>query len=217
MISIFSLLCACPIATEPGDIAQLTCVEDFGQIQKAILQRTFSTGTTLNQIAIANAGLLATWQALQSASNSTKVVWTNSLGDPQSTPGAAITFGSGNQVPNGAPIVRGSEPTAMAFTMYSWTQAIVAQLKAWRCEEASVYFINQDGQIGGFIDSQSSPAQFRGIPIVRNTMHVGDKQFGGFGEPDRNAFQFSLKPNWSDNFYVVTPAANFDALAGIYG
>lgn len=217
MISILSLLCACPLASEPGDIAQLTCVEDFGQIQKAILQRTYSTGTTLNVIDIADAPTLAAWQALQGATNGTKAVWTNALGDPQGTPGAAITFGSGNQVPNGAPIVRGSEPTAMSFVMYSWTQAIVAQLKAWKCEEASIFLVNQDGQIGCLADNLSSPSTVRGIPIIKNTMHVGDKQFGGHGEPDRNAFQFSLKPNWSDKFYVVTPDAGFDPLAGIYG
>jgi len=216
MTPLFALLCACPPAAEPSDITQLTCPEDFGQIQKAILQRRYSTGTTHNEIAFAGVTLEATWQALVDASNSTKAQWTNRLGDVVLTPGAALEFGSGNQVPNGASINRGSDPTVATALLYSWTQVIIAQMKLWRCEEASIFLINQDGLIAGHIDDPASPAQFRGFPIMLNTMHVGDKQPGGHGEPDRNAWGFKLAPNWSDNWYVVTPAATFDALAGLY-
>lgn len=215
MNPLFALLCACPPAAEPGDVDQLSCAEDFGQIQKIILQRRYSSGTTENEIAIASATLEATWVALQAAADSTKVVWSNTVGEPANTPGAALTFGSGNQVPNGIPVVTGREASPFTMLMYSHTQVIAAQMKAWQCEEASVFFINADGQIAGRIDDQDTPAQFSGFPIQLNSMFVGDKQFGGFGEPDRNALQFSLKPNWSDDFYIVTPV--FDALAGIYG
>lgn len=214
MNPLFALLCACPPEAEPQGISQLTCPEDFGQIQKAILQRTYSDGTTYNEITPANAILAASWEALVDANDSTKAVFTNTLGDPQGTPGAPITFGSGNQVPNGAPVNRGTEPTAMSFVMYSHTQVIIKEMKGWKCETASVFFINQDGQIAGQIDDPANPAQFRGFPIIANTMHVGDKQFGGYAEPDRNAWHFSLQPNWSDNFFVITP--QFDALAGLY-
>ena len=212
----YALLCACPRPTEPGDISQLTCIEDFGQIQKIILQRRYSSGTTENTIAFAADAveLLATWQALQQATDGTKVVWSNTLGEPTNTPGAPITFGSGNQVPNGVPIVTGRESTAFNALMYSHTQAIVKQMKEWQCEEAAVYFVNADGQIAGKADDLDSPSTLQGFPIQLQSFFVGDKQFGGFGEPDRNALQFSLKPNWSDDFYVVTP--QFDALAGIY-
>lgn len=216
MISLFALLCSCPPAAEPSDISQLTCPEDFGQIQKAILQRTYSTGTTLNTIPIASVTLEATWQALVDAADSTKAQWTPTLGEPVVTPGAPLEFGSGNQVPDGAAINRGSDPTVAAFTLYSWTQVIVAQLKTWKCEEASVFFINQDGQIAGLVDNTTTPTTFRGFPIINNTMHVGDKQPGGHGEPDRNAWNFKLRPNWSDNWYVVTPASTWSALNGLY-
>lgn len=216
MFPMFALLCACPVSAEPSDVDQLSCLEDFGQIQKVILQRRFSTGTTLNQIAFAGVTLEATWQALVDATDSTKVVWSNELGDPQSTPGEPLLFGSGNQVPNGAPQVVGEGFSQMAFVMYSYTQAIVKQMKNWGCELASVFFVNSAGQIAGHIDDPAAPANFRGFPIQKKTMFVGSKKFGGYGNPDSNVFQFSLPPNWSDNFYVVTPEATFDALEGIY-
>lgn len=212
----FALLCACPVAAEPGDVSKLTCIQNFGQLQKVIMQRTFSTGTTLNTIAIAAsaAELQATWDALQNATDSTKVVWSNTIGDPTNAPGEAIVFGSGNQVPDGNPIVLGTNSTSFTSALYSYTQDIVVQMKAWRCEEVSFFLVNSKGQIGGLTDDHGTPTTFRGIPLVSQSMFIGDKQLGGQAEPDRNAFNWSFKPNWSDMFHVITP--QFDALAGLY-
>jgi hypothetical protein len=213
MNPLFALLCACPPAAEPGGISKLLCEGDFSQIQKVIFQRTYN-GTVLNTMTPANALLAATWQALVDATDSTKVTWSNTIGDPQNSPGAPISFGSGNQVPGGIPIVKGEEPSTFTSVMYSHTQDIIEEMKAWRCEEASIFLVNELGQIGGLVDNHATPTTFRGIPIVKNTMFVGTKTLGGFGAPDTNAFNWSFGPNWSDKFSIINPS-NFDALAGL--
>ena len=43
---------------------------------------------------------------------------------------------------------------------------------------------------------------------------VGDKNLGGFDEPDSNGISFWMPANWSDNFNVITPT-DFNALEDI--
>jgi len=78
-------------------------------------------------------------------------------------------------------------------------------MKELKCEEISVYFINENQQIAGLTDDLGTPSTVRGFEIEAGTFFVGDKVFGGYEEADNNPIQFSMKPNWSDTFYVITP------------
>lgn len=206
--------CTCPLPTAITDFISDSCNERLGQIQKFIIQRT-KDGTTVNEITIAtsNPNALATWTALKSASDGTKVQVSTYVQGATVDVGAAREYGSGNEVLGGVPITIGREPSAFSAQMYDLKQSIVKVYKELECEkELSVFLINEHGQIIGEVDDHDSPTTFKGFPI--KSFFVGDKDLGGFDEPDKNEVRWSFLPNYSDMLYVVSPT-DFDALTDI--
>lgn len=196
------MLCPCPVGASIVSVPNASCAFDFGQIQKLIFQRVFSTGTTKNSMTQANAKLLATWTPLFSATNGTKAVITPYVEAPTSDGGDAITYGGGNDTVGGVTKIIGRNATSMTFAMRQVIQSIPAALKQLMCEVVGVYLVNGDGQIMGVGDSADTPNLY---PFPIDGLFVGDLKFGGLEAPDENALSFSLRPNWSDNAVVITP------------
>lgn len=209
-----SLLCACPPAAEPADVPIPECLESFGQIQKAVLQRLYASPGVLNgfTIASANPNVLASWTPLLASATSTKVVQTPYLQAPTTEAGAARTYGGGNETLGGIPIIIGREPTTFTANILRSPQITIAALKTYQCENAGVYLIDEYGRIGGLTDNLTTPTVFRPIPLAG--FFVGDKVFGGLESVDMNVISWSFFPNWSDKLHFVTPT-DFNALTAL--
>jgi len=193
--------CQCPAGASIPSVPNASCPQDFGQIQKIIFQRVFSSGTTKNSMTQANAKLLATWTPLFSAADGTKAVITPYVEAPTADGGDAITYGGGNDTVGGATKVIGTNPTNMTFALRQIVQSIAKALKGLMCElNLGVYFVNGDGQIMGKANGESG---FSPIPI--QTLFVGDLKLNGLETPDENALSFSLPANWSDDVVIITP------------
>ena len=196
---LFLLLCGCPKSDAIKDIPTSDCKEIIGQIQRFGVQRQGNT--------VSAPETLASWNVLKTAADSTKVQFTPRINAPTLEPGEAIEFGSGNAVTGGIPIVVGRSPSKFTGLFHWIKQSIIKAIKSFECETASVFLVNQYGQIIG-LSKAGDGSDFKGIPI--RSFFVGDKKFGGFEEPDTNAVSWSFNPNWSDDLYVVTPT--FDPL-----
>lgn len=195
------LNCGCPAGAHLADLSIPDCKESMGQVQKVIFQRIYSAAGTKNTIA--DPKLKASWTSLMSASNSTKCIVSPYIQGPATEPGAARTWGGGNDSLGGMTIVIGAEPTTFSGNIYQESQSVIKVLKSYMCENIGVYLIDENGRIGCIADDPADPSTYYPIPI--NSFFVGDKNLGGFDAPDGNAISWSFAPNWSDNFVMVTP------------
>jgi hypothetical protein len=203
------LLYTCPEAASIADLPE-DCKESFGQIQKAVFQRTFASAGTKN--AIANPLLLASWTALLAAADGTKVVPSPYMQAPTTEPGAARTYGGGNETLGGIELIVGREPTTFTANILESKQSTIKALKTYMGETASVFLVDEYGRIGCIADDPETPTEYYGIPV--RALFVGDKTFGGLEAPDMNSVQWKMLPNWSDNFVIVTPT-DFNALTDL--
>lgn len=208
------LLSECPPAAAISDVPINDCPESLGQIQKVILQRIFSSGTTKNEFAIATAdpALLASWTPLLAASDGTKVVQTPYIQSPAIEAGAPRTYGGGNETLGGVEIITGREATKAKGNILQVSQDTIEALKKYQTENVGVFLVDEYGRIAGLTDDHASPAVFKPIPIY--AFFVGDKTLGGLEAPDMNAVQWSFYPNWSDKQHIITPT-DFNALTDL--
>lgn len=199
-------ICSCPASASLPSVPNATCPQDFGQIQKLIFQRIFKTGTTKNSFTTtAKIEVLASWTALTSADDGSKVVVTPYVEAPTSDGGDAITYGGGNDTLGGVTEIIGRNPINMTFALRKQKQAIIKALKGLQCEQAlGVYLVNEAGQILA-IKGEAADTYY---PIPVQSLFVSDLKLNGLETPDENTLQFSFKPNWSDNAEVVTPEFN---------
>lgn len=193
------LNCGCPAGAHLEDLMIPECKEAFGQIQKIAFQRVYKTAGELN--AVTEPTTKASWATLFSAADGTKLVVSPYVQNPTTEPGAARTFGGGNQSLGGVEIIIGREPTTFSAVMYEESQAVIATMKKYMCENVGVYLIDEYGNIGCIVDKMDSPTKYMPIPIGK--LFIGDKKLGGFEEPDSNTLEFSFYPNWSDNLYII--------------
>ena len=138
-----------------------------------------------------------------SASNGTKCIISPYIQGPTTEPGAARTWGGGNDSLGGMPVIIGAEPTSFSGNIYQESQSVIKVLKTYMCENIGVYLIDENGRIGCIADDPANPTAYSPIPI--QSFFVGDKNLGGFDAPDGNAISWSFPPNWSDNLVIVTP------------
>ena len=200
--------CTCPAATAIVSVPNASCPQDFGQIQKLIFQRIFSSGSTKNSMTLANAKVKANWTPLFASTTGTKCVITPYVEAPTADGGDPITFGGGNDTVGGVTKIVGRNPIGMSFALRQYTQSIVKALKALQCESAlGVYFVNNDGAVMGISDGTN----FYPIPIMEATFFVSDLKLNGLDTPDQNDMQFNLLPNWSDSAEIVV-GTDFNAL-----
>lgn len=209
------LVCDCPLAASLPDIPVSDCPESFGQIQKVAFQRLESAAGKKNSFIVDTNDIMekSSWTAFLSATDGTKVVVSPYISAPTTEPGAARTYGTGNEVPGGIAINIGREATAFTGSILQADQKTIAALKKLQCEGAlGVYLIDENGEIGAIADDPDTPTKYTPIPIY--AFFVGDKNLGGLETPDSNAISWSFVPNWSDNLVRIRPT-DFNALTDL--
>ena len=195
------LNCACPAGKHLADLSIPNCKESMGQVQKVIFQRLYTDSGSKNTIA--NPAVKTSWTDLLTASDGTKCIVSPYIQGPTTEPGAARTWGGGNDSLGGISVIIGSEPTTFSGNIYQESQSVIKVLKSYMCETIGVYLIDENGRIGCIADNPAKPTAYSPIPI--HSFFVGDKNLGGYDAPDGNAISWSFLPNWSDNFVIVTP------------
>lgn len=202
--------CGCPRGEALPSIPVSNCPESMGQIQKLIFMRLYN-GQKLNEIE--NPKELATWTELLAAPDSTKAVITPFIVEPTAESGEARTYGGGNASVGGIEEILGANPTPFTARIEKSPQDTIKALKELMCENLGVVFVDEYGNLG----MQNQPTTTAGgpptttdhyKPIPIRALFVGDKTLGGFEAPDSNPLQFSLVPNWSDDFVLVEPEFN---------
>lgn len=194
------LNCGCPAGKHLNDIEIAECKESFGQIQKVIIARIFSSTGTKNMLPKATVTTKATMMPLFAASDGTKLIVSPYIQNPTTEPGGARTFGGGNQTLGGIEIVIGREPTNFTGIIYQEAQSVIKTLKSYSCEKIGVFLIDENGNIGA-IDEVGDGENYLPIPVDK--FFVGDKNLGGYEEPDSNTISWSFYPNWSDNLVLI--------------
>lgn len=193
------LNCGCPGSASLPGIEIVECKESLGQIQKVIFQRVFDDDGSKNSVATPNTK--ATMTPNFAATDSTKMVISPYLQNPTSEPGAARTFGGGNQTLGGIEIIIGREPTTFSAILYQEAQRTIAAMKELMCEKhLGVWLIDENGNIGALKEDNKY------MPIPVGKFFVGDKKLGGFEEPDSNTVEWNFFPNWSDNLVILKQA-----------
>ena len=200
------MTCQCPAASALTTIPAQGCAESFGQIQKVAFQRLTSAGVKNSFTTSADIKLKASWTALMSAADSTKVVISPYIQAPTVEAGAARTVGGGNETLGGIEQVIGREPTPFTGVIRAVCQSIIKKIQELQCESIAdnlgVYLFDENGNICALQD-QTTATTFYPIPI--RALFVGDKTFGGLEAPDSNAIQWSFLPNYSDDLAIVKP------------
>lgn len=200
--------CACPAEASLPTIPGVLCAEDFGQIQKVAFQRLRKDDGSKNSFVTAAAiTVLASWTPKLVAADSTKIVVTPYIQAPTSEPGAARTFGGGNETLGGVEQIIGREPTPFNGVFRKVPQSIIKLLKQLQCESwadnLGVYLFDEFGQIEAEQDA-TVITTFYPIPI--RSLFISDKGHGGLEAPDSNLIQWMFLPNYSDNLKVIVPA-----------
>ena len=199
------LNCGCPAGAHLADLSIADCKESFGQIQKVIITRRFSSAGVLNKIAAASIKSKTAMVALATASNGTKLIISPYIQNPTTTPGEARTFGGGNQTLGGVEIVIGREATSFEGVIYQEKQSTIKTMKSYSCEDIGVYLIDENGNIGGLksVETVENAEVTYYLPIPVRSFFVGDKNLGGYEEPDSNTIKWSFLPNWSDDLEII--------------
>lgn len=201
------ITCKCPANAAITTIPAVSCTETFGQIQKIAFQRLYASAGTPNSFTSAAAiTKLASWTALKSANDSTKVVVSPFINAPTQEAGAPRTFGGGNESLNGIEEIIGREPSAFTASLRRIPQNVIAIMKELECEAAAnnlgVFLFDEAGRIEALVDKSVATTYY---PIPVQSLFVGDKTHGGLEAPDSNALQFSFLPNYSDQLRIVVP------------
>lgn len=199
-------ICKCPAATALPNIPNFTCAESFGQIQKVAFQRLHKSPEGKNSFdSKADIKKMASWTALLTAGDDTKVVVSPYIQAPTAEAGAPRTFGGGNETLGGIEEIIGREPTPFTAVMRKMPQSLIKALKDLQCESDSqnlgVYLFDENGAIGALQDQAATTY----YPIPIRSLFIGDKTLGGFEAPDSNAIQWAFLPNWSDDLTIIVP------------
>lgn len=203
-------LCTCPAASSLTTIPAQGCPESFGQIQKVAFQRlTLADGTKNSFTTGASTGIdkLAAWTAKMALTTGGKIVISPYIQAPTVEPGAARTFGGGNETLGGVEMVIGREPTPFTGVMRAVPQSIIKIMKELQCEAVGdnlgVFLFDENGAIAAIEDTVTAGTYY---PIPIRSLFISDKGFGGLEAPDVNNIQWSFLPNYSDNLKIVMPS-----------
>ena len=193
------LNCGCPAGEHLADLEIAECKESLGQIQKVLIQRVYNTAGVKNTVSADDIKAKAQMTPLLSAADGTKLIVSPYIQNPTTEPGAARTFGGGNQTLGGIELVIGREPTTFTGIIYQEAQSTVKTMKEYSCENIGVYLVDENGNIGALSEDDGKNL----MPIPVGKFFVGDKKLGGFEEPDSNAIEWNFFPNWSDNLVII--------------
>lgn len=204
------MICTCPIDAHLTTIPNVNCPEGFGQIQKVAFQRLLNDARAKNSFTSEKSiTLLASWTALMSAEDSTKIVVSPYMQAPTAEGGAPRTFGGGNETLGGIEEIIGREATPFTGVLRKIPQSVIKVMKMLECESYAgnlgVYLFDENGAIGA-IQGAKTPTTYYPIPI--RSLFIADKTLGGLEAPDGNAIQWFFPPNWSDDLAIVAPDFN---------
>lgn len=202
--------CTCPEATAITEIPEMTCGENFGQIQKIIFQRRQGTAPFAT---VAAAQVKAAWDTFFDATDATKATRTPYI-ENFTIPGtvAKKEGGGDNSTLNGRAIPVDPDAIVAPGRIRSLPATIFAILKLYACEQSlTAYLVNNAAKIIGYSENGTT---FGGIPIFN--FFIGDKEALGFGTDDKNNFEFTLDPFWSAKLKYCTPS-DFNPLTAVMG
>lgn len=207
-----SLICTCPADASLTTIPVVGCPENFGQIQKVAFQRLRQSDGTRNAFVGTGTPLaptitkLATWTALLSAANGTKVVVSPYINAPADSGGDARMTSGGNDDLGGIPTVLGGNPVQFDGSLRSIPQSVIKVMKELQCEanagNLGVFLFDENGKIEALQDPDT-PTTYYPIPI--RALFIGSKVHGNFDAKDSNAISWQYPDNYSDDLAIVTP------------
>ena len=191
----------CPKPAALTSIPDLTCPQSFGQIQKIAFTRKGNPFTT-EALAITK----SEWVTRLAALDDTKMIITPFLSGFDTEPGKAKEYGSGNEMRNGIPMILRNDPTKVSAKLFEYDSDCIKAIKKLYGEDVEVYLFNEAGWIGCQLDG----TKIKGIPI--QSLNISDLKLGGFDAPDFYDFSCQFPQNWSDDWKVLDPTTNFNAL-----
>jgi hypothetical protein len=206
------LLTTCPPGAAMASLLSEACGTDIGQVQKILFQRQFASSGVRNSMTVAQAALKTNWDTRLGAAGNTKVQVSPFIHAPETEPGGPIKYGGGNDTRDGIQIITGIDPTGFTARFLKEQFKVIKRLKQLFGEELGVYYIDQHGRLVCDSDNTENPTVVYPIPI--REYFVGDRDFGGFGEPNSNHLEWYHAPNWSDDLTVIVPS-DFDALTSL--
>lgn len=201
-----SLICQCPAAAAITNVPNVTCPENFGQIQKVALQRLTKADGTKNSFTTQSSILVkASWTALLSANDGSKVVVTPYINAPADSGGDARMSSGGNDDLGGIAEVLGGEPVQFNGQLRSIPQAVAKALKSLSCESnvgnLGIYLFDENGRIEA-IKGETTGTYY---PIPVRSFFVGSKIHGNYDAKDSNIIQWAYPDNYSDDLVILTP------------
>lgn len=205
-----SLICTCPAASALADIPEVTCPENFGQIQKVAFTRLKKADGTKNSFTQTAAIIaLASWTPKLAAEDDTKIVVTPYINAPADSGGDARMSSGGNDDLGGIPEVLGGEPVQFTGSLRSVPQSVIKALKTLQCEanagNLGVFLFDENGKIEAIKDSTTATTYY---PIPIRALFVGSKIHGNWDAKDSNALSWYYMDNYSDDLAIVTPEFN---------
>ena len=203
-----SLICQCPAAAAIATIPNVTCPENFGQIQKVAFQRLRKADGKRNSFTTeADITLKASWTALLSAEDGSKVVVSPYINAPADSGGDARMTSGGNDDLGGVAEVLGGNPVQFDGSLRSVPQSVIKTMKALQCEanagNLGEFLFDENGKIEANQD-ETTPTTYYPIPI--RALFIGSKIHGNFDAKDSNAISWQYPDNYSDDLAIVTPS-----------
>lgn len=203
-----SLVCQCPAATAITTIPNVTCPENFGQIQKVAFQRLYKADGTRNSFTSAAAiTLKASWTAQMSANDGGKIVISPYINAPADSGGDARMTSGGNDDLGGVPEVLGGNPVQFDGQIRSVAQSVIKVMKELQCEanagNLGVFLFDENGKIEALQDSDTATTYY---PIPIRSLFVGSKIHGNYEAKDANNISWQYPDNYSDDLAIVTPS-----------
>lgn len=203
-----SLICQCPAAAAIATIPNVVCPENFGQIQKVAFQRLYKANGVRNSFTTtADIKLKASWTALLSAEDGSKVVVSPYINAPADSGGDARMTSGGNDDLGGIAEVLGGNPVQFDGSLRSIPQSVIKAMKALQCEanagNLGVFLFDENGKIEAIQDETTTTTYY---PIPIRALFIGSKIHGNFDAKDSNAISWQYPDNYSDDLAIVTPS-----------
>lgn len=206
-----SLVCQCPAAAALTTIPNVSCPENFGQIQKVAFQRlTQADGTKNSFTSSASILLKASWTALLAATNGTKVVVSPYINAPADSGGDARFSSGGNDDLGGIPTVLGGNPVQFDGSLRSIPQAVIKAMKSLQCEanvgNLGVFLFDENGKIQCRAETTgTNPVVTNYYPIPIRSLFIGSLIHGNWDAKDANLISWQYPDNYSDDLVILTP------------
>ena len=202
-----SLICQCPAAAAITTIPNVTCPENFGQIQKAAFQRLVKADGTKNSFTTAASILSkASWTALLAAADGSKIVVSPYINAPADSGGDARMTSGGNDDLGGIPEVLGGEPVQFTGSLRAVPQSVIKAMKPLMCEanvgNLGVYLFDENGKIEALQDPTTATTYY---PIPIRALFIGSKIHGNWDAKDSNLISWYYMDNYSDQLAIVSP------------